>query len=124
MQMPLQVTFRHLSHSDAIEEEVRKRAAKLEHFCEEITSCRVTVETEGKHRHRGRRYNVNVDITVPHGEMVFTHNHSDEDVYVAIRDALDAATRRLEEHVRRRRGQVKQHEPAGQVQAVPLSDEG
>jgi len=123
MQIPLQVTFRNLTHSDAIEAEVRKRATKLEQFCDHITSCRVTVETVGKHQHQGRRYNVHVDLTVPGGEMVIAHNHSDEDVYVAIRDALDAAKRRLEDLVRRQRGQVKQHEPPAERPAERLLDE-
>jgi cold shock CspA family protein len=37
-------------------------------------------------------------------------DHAHEDVYVAIRDAFDAAVRRLEDHVRERRGKVKTHE--------------
>ena len=37
-----------------------------------------------------------------------------EDIYVAIRDAFDTASRRLEEHARRERGDVKiHHEPLG-----------
>ena len=40
-------------------------------------------------------------------------DHAHEDVYVAIRDAFDAAGRQLEDHARRFRAQVKTH-------AVPL----
>ena len=36
-------------------------------------------------------------------------DHAHEDVYVAIRDAFDAAVRRLEDQVRRVRGNVKSH---------------
>jgi len=38
-------------------------------------------------------------------------NHAHEDVYVAIRDAFDAAVRQLEDHARRLRGEVKSHTP-------------
>jgi hypothetical protein len=36
-------------------------------------------------------------------------DHAHEDVYVAIRDAFDAAARRLEDHARKMRGDVKNH---------------
>ncbi len=36
-------------------------------------------------------------------------DHSHEDVYVAVRDAFNAAARRLEDHARRMRGDVKTH---------------
>jgi hypothetical protein len=35
----------------------------------------------------------------------------DEDVYVALRNAFDAAKRQLEDYVRLLRGDVKTHEP-------------
>jgi cold shock CspA family protein len=37
-------------------------------------------------------------------------NHAHEDVYVAIRDAFNAAVRQLEDHVHERGGSVKMHE--------------
>ena len=36
-------------------------------------------------------------------------DHAHEDVYVAIRDAFDAAVRRLEDQARKMRGNVKTH---------------
>jgi cold shock CspA family protein len=38
------------------------------------------------------------------------HHAVDEDLYVAIRDAFDAARRRLEDYAGRQRGAVKSHE--------------
>jgi ribosomal subunit interface protein len=123
MQIPLQVIFRNLTHSDAIEAEVRKRVAKLEQFCEHIISCRVAIETVGKHQHQGRLHNVHVALTVPGGEVVVTHNHSNEDIYLAIRDALDSAKRQLEDHVRLQRRHVKLHQPAAEGNAARLPEE-
>ena len=37
-------------------------------------------------------------------------NQAHEDVYVAVRDAFNAATRRLQDHVRKTTGHVKTHE--------------
>jgi cold shock CspA family protein len=39
-------------------------------------------------------------------------NHAHEDLGVTIRDAFKAARRRLQDRVRRQRGEVKVHEPA------------
>jgi ribosomal subunit interface protein len=109
MQIPLQITFREVPHSDAIEAHIRDRAGKLESFYEKITSCRVVVGMIQKHRHQGKLYNIRVDVTVPQGEFVINRDRA-EDVYVAIRDAFDAARRRLEDYGRRQRGEVKAHE--------------
>ncbi|MDX1697606.1 MAG: HPF/RaiA family ribosome-associated protein, partial [Thiohalobacterales bacterium] len=105
--------------SDAIEARIREKAEKLEQFYDHIMGCRVMVEAPHGHHHQGRLYQVRIDLTVPDGELVTTHehhhrDHAHEDVYVAIRDAFDTMKRQLQDHVRKRRGKVKQHEaPAG-----------
>jgi len=131
MQVPLQITFRHLDPSDAIEADIRERAQKLELFSDDITSCRVVVEAPHQHHHKGRIYTVTVDITVPGGEIVASRHpdkhHAHEDAYVAIRDAFNAAKRQLEDYVRQRRGKVKLHEspPHGEImRLVPDEDYG
>ena len=131
MQLPLQITFRNLEQSDSIEANVREKAAKIERFAEHITSCRVIVEAPHKHHHKGVIYRVKIDITLPGKEIVVNHHsdehHAHEDVYVAIRDAFDAARRQLEDYVRLRRGKVKSHEvaPHGQItQLFPNEDYG
>ncbi|HJU84707.1 MAG TPA: HPF/RaiA family ribosome-associated protein [Holophagaceae bacterium] len=108
MAMPVQVVFHDLGHSDAIEAAVRKRAEKLESFFGAIQSCRVVVEIAQKHKHQGKLYNVRIDLTVPQG-ILAVNRHAHEDVFVAIREAFDAARRRLEDHARVVRGDVKQH---------------
>jgi hypothetical protein len=85
----------------------------------------VLVELPHRHRHDGRHFHVRIDITVPHGEpIVISHEPSlhrqlkqvDEDAHrkdteiertrryasVAIREAFDAARRRLEDFARER----------------------
>jgi len=115
MQIPVQITFRDMEPSAAIEERVRERAAKLERFYDRITSCRVVVEEPHLHQHKGKLFHVRVDITVPGSELVANrspgNDHGHEDVYVAIRDAFKAAERQLEDHARKRRAHVKVPEP-------------
>lgn len=113
MQIPLQVTFRELPHSDAMEAKIREKVQKLERYYDRITSCRVMVERTHRNHNKGDLYHVRIDLTVPGKEIVISREHHDnhayEDAYVAIRDAFDAAARQLEEYARIQRGEVKRH---------------
>ena len=129
MQVPLQVSFRHMEHSEAIEALVREKVAKLDASPDHIMGCRVVVEPAGKHHEHGNLYEVRIDITVPGEEIVVTREPSEhaeyKDIQVAIRDAFDSARRRLEDYVRRRRGAVKALETAPHARVSKLfPDEG
>ncbi len=116
MQRPIQITFKDIPHSDAVETHIREKAAKLETFYPNIIGCHVTVELPHKHHHQGKQHNVRIDIKVPGSEIVVNRDKH-EDIYVALRDAFDAAKRQVEEYGRKQRGDVKHHEkslrPAG-----------
>lgn len=109
MQIPLQITIRDFPHSDALEADIRDKAQKLDEFFQHIMSCRVVVELPHQHQHQGKRYNVRIDIRVPQSEIVVNRDQH-EDVYVAVRDAFDAAKRQLEDYARTIRGDVKTHQ--------------
>ncbi len=108
MRTPLQITFRDIAHSDAIEAHIRTKAEKLETHFEPIMSCRVVVELPHQHKNQGKVFNVRIDIGVPGNEIVVNRDRH-EDVYVALRDAFDAARRQLEDYGRRLRRDVKTH---------------
>ena len=131
MQLPLQITFRGIPHSDAVEARIREKASKLDKFHNRIMSCRVAVESEHQHHHQGNQYHIRIDITTPGKEIVISHEHHDnhayENIYVAIRDAFDAAIRQLENLSRVQRGEVKKHrlESVGTVaRLLPEKDHG
>jgi len=126
MKISLQTTFRNMPHSDAIEAKINEKSVKLDRFYERIMSCRVVVEESQSRRHQGKLYSVRIDITVPGKELAVSRQEN-EDAYVAVRDAFDAAARLLEEHARQKRGVVKTHtEPAtGRIAKIfPDSDYG
>ena len=113
MQLPLQITFRHMDTSDAVVARIRKRAEELERFFDRIMSCRVVVECRHSRHQQGNLFRVRVDLKVPGREIAVGRDpaahHAHEDVYVAIRDSFDATRRLLEEHVRMARADVKLH---------------
>lgn len=124
MQLPLQITFRDMNPSEAMEARIREKVAKLDQYYGRVMACRVLVEAPHRHRHKGRLYHVRIDVTVPNGELVASRSpdlhHSHSDVYVAIRDAFSAVYRQLEDYGRRQRGDEKIHEPPPHGRVVEL----
>ena len=110
MQIPVEITLRDIPHSDAVETRIREKIEKLERFHERVMSCRVTVESPQHRKHQGKLYSVHIDMKVPGGGELVVNRMQNEDIYVAIRDAFNAAARQLEDHVRRQRGDVKTHD--------------
>ncbi|HTQ36946.1 MAG TPA: HPF/RaiA family ribosome-associated protein [Steroidobacteraceae bacterium] len=124
MQIPLEIEFRNMDRSEAMETKIRELAAHLERFGAPIIRCHVAIEAPHRHHRQGRLFETNVRLTVPGREIVIRQprpqDHSHEDAYVALRDAFRAAQRQLEDFVRIRRGDVKTHAgmPHGQVSEI------
>lgn len=122
MNTPLQITFRHLPQSDAIESYVRSKAEKLERFHGRVTGCHVIIDTPHLHKRHGHHYRITVDVVVPGDEIVVTRDPDQdknlEDVFASIDAAFDDAQRRIEDSVRTHRGQVKAQEPEAKVGRV------
>jgi ribosomal subunit interface protein len=113
--LPLQVTFQNMKASPAVRERIAERVDGLKRFHDRIMSCRVVVRAAARRHHKGNLYSIAVDLKLPGREIAATRapeaRQAHEDIYVAIRDAFDAVERRLEDVARRRRGDVKAHEP-------------
>lgn len=110
MQNPLQISLHGIEPSDALHNAIREKAEKLERYYQPIISCRVVLELDARHKHRGRLFHVRIDLKVPGGEIAITRQENEE-LQVALREAFDAARRRLEDHARGERGDVKRHPP-------------
>ena len=133
MILPVQITFRNMKPSEAVDTRVREEVAKLETFYRRIMRCRVIVEVPHKHHKKGDLYHVRIDMTVPGAELVVKREPSlqtglrqvdtekqsksyevhpaHKDVFVVIRDAFKEARRQLQDYARRVRGQTKAHVP-------------
>lgn len=131
MQLPLQITFRHIDHSDYIEADIRKHAEKLDTYHDNIISCRVVFDSPHHHKHKGNLYHVSIDVKVPGHEISVSreaeHHHNHQDAYVAIRDGFEAVYTKLKNLAQQRRGEVKHHEQhdTGKImQLLPEQDFG
>lgn len=131
MQLQPEISFKGMPPSPAVEGRIREKVAVLDRYYDRIMSCRVVVESPHRRQQKGKIYQVTIDLTVPGGEIVVNRNTTKagvhEDIYVAIRDAFNAARRQLQDYGRRQRGRVKAHEapPHGNViKLFPESDYG
>ncbi|WDT72165.1 MAG: HPF/RaiA family ribosome-associated protein [Candidatus Manganitrophus sp.] len=106
MQLPLKITDRSMNLSEAAREDIREKAEHLNKYYDRIIRCEVTVDAPHRHQLKGLPYDVRINITIPEAEFIIKRE-SNEDLYVVIRDAFDAARRRLEEVARRKRGRSK-----------------
>lgn len=113
MQTPLQITFRHMEHSDALDARIREEVDKLETLYDRITRCHVTVDLPHNHQRHGKHFTVRVEVSIPHDTIVIARDPSDdttaEDPYAAVSEAFDQARRQLQNRVDRIRGDVKRH---------------
>jgi len=105
----IQVTFRDLPYSQAVENCIQEHAAKLREYFERFIQCKVVLTISQNHKHQGKLFNIRINLMVPNKEIVVTRQQ-DQDIYVAIRDAFDALYRQVDNYMRRRRGDVKRHE--------------
>lgn len=134
MQTPLEVAFHNMQPSDALEADIRKRAAKLEKIYERLVGCRVSVEGLHKQHRTGNIYEVHIEMMVPGQNLVVSREphrakerHANPDVYTSVRDAFKSAERQLKDFKQRQRGEVKPHDAMfqGKVsQLYPDKDHG
>ena len=124
MKLPLQITYKNVDSSEAIEASIRRHAARLDRFFDRIMRCRVVVSAPQSRHRKGRLYNVRLDLTIPQHEIIVNRaprlDHAYEDIEVAIREAFNSAARQLEDYGRRMRGDVKVHpvSPHGRVKVL------
>jgi ribosome-associated translation inhibitor RaiA len=123
MRPPITLSFRDIERSGALEERARTLGARLERFSERIMRCHMTLEGPGNGP--GASYMVKIDLAVPgaqiHADSLHVDGAGHKDIYLALRDAFNAAKRQLQ-HLHRdrcvasRRTSSSCHDPACQPQ--------
>ena len=114
MEIPLQIAFHGVDTSAAVETRIREKVAKLEHFFDRITGCRVTVERIHRATNnlstKDQPFHVSVVLEVPGAELVAGRDPKDpvsqkghQDVNAAIADTFAAIGRQLKSYAERRR---------------------
>lgn len=106
--VPLQVTFRHMYPSKAVEAKIKQKIEKLTQFYDRMIAAHVIVDLPHHKHHQGNLFEVAIELSLPEGQVI-VNRHANQDrrhesVYVALQDAFNAAQRQLTEHAFRRAG--------------------
>ena len=97
-----EITFHGIEKSEAVEERVREKVAKLEKHCGRMTRCRVVLEAPNRSPQKPKIFQIKVEISLPRRQPIVvsherTGSHAHEELALAIRDAFDAALRKVDE---------------------------
>lgn len=116
MQVPLEVSFRHVDRSDWIDDYIFQRVERLQHLCDNLIACRIAVERRHRQHHTGSPFHVRIEASIPpNKDLVATEERGGPDeaveLHAAIRSAFEALERQLKEAMERRRYDVKSAPP-------------
>lgn len=109
MQTPIQVTFRDMPVSDAVESRCWAETEKLKRYFDRITACHVVIAESHRRHRQGNLFEVRIHLSVPGKGLIVKRepadHHEDEDMQVAVRDAFDRMRRQLQDHAAKLRGE-------------------
>lgn len=122
MQLPLEISYRDVTKTPALEDLVAGKAEDLEKVCDHINSCRVALERPHASVRSGNPYRVRVVVRVPPKHEIVAarepgQSDPDAPLSAVVSDTFDAARRQLRDLVEKQRGRVKAH-PEQQVEGV------
>lgn len=96
----LEISFRDIDHSDAIEHQIRQKALKLTNRYDDITGIRAVVALPHNHSNKGKIAHISLEIGLPGELIAITNDNHDnrdhENMYIALRDAFDKAQRKID----------------------------
>ena len=106
MTAPVEVHFQGIEKSEAIEHRVRGKVAKLEKHFERMTSCRVGIEVPQRNAEKAKVYRIKIEIGIPRRRPIVVRHerkgsHANEELGHAIREAFEAALRKMHDMVAR-----------------------
>ena len=108
MQLPVNITYRGLNKTEAIEQMVLDKAQRLDKFCDHISRCDVAIEQPNHAHKKGNPFRVRIDVTVPPGhELVAEEKQVDNGTHdplaKVVHDAFKTMERQLRQLVQRQR---------------------
>lgn len=110
MDFPLELSFKDVARTEALDALIREKVTKLERMFDHLVGCRIIVETAARRQNQKVAYRVRIELSVPNDEIVVVREPAPdqrEEVFVAVREAFAKATRRLERYKQQVQGEVK-----------------
>lgn|SRR5690606_36241812 len=95
MKPAVDVIYRDLDTSAALNELINKKLEKLSRFNDQILHSRVVLDTPHNHKHKGKQFRASIELDLKGHPIAVTHD--DESIHIAVRDAFMSAERKLKQ---------------------------
>jgi len=101
MKPAVNVVYRDLESSAALNATIHKKVEKLARFSDGIISSRVVIDIPHNHKHKGKMFRASLELDMKGAPL--TVHCDDESVHIAVRDAFSSAERTLKKNAGRKR---------------------
>mgnify|MGYP001602625594 CR=1 FL=1 len=101
MKPAVDVIYRDLDSSAALNEIITKKLEKLNRYTDQIVHSRVVLDTPHNHKHKGKQFRASIELDIKGHPVAITHD--DESIHVAVRDAFSSAERKVKQLAARQR---------------------
>src|SRR6056297_1337693 len=110
MRKPLEITYRNVSKSDAIETLIQQKADKLNRLHDSIIGCRVSVEKPQEYQKSGNKYRVRIDLRLPPGKQLVARRESGKgEMHEGLRKVINDAFQSMERQLKKIKGKQEDH---------------
>ena len=102
MKPAIDVVYRDLDSSAALNEVISKKLEKLSRFTDQIIHSRVVLDTPHQHKSKGKQYRASIELDLKGHPFAVTRDS--ESIHIAVRDAFLNAERKIKELMSKQRG--------------------
>lgn len=125
----VQLTFRGLDRTPALETYIRQRVERLLKRCQDLTACSVAIERRHRPEASGNPYRVRINCELPPGhDIVVVKDEGDhalgDSLRVVINNAFKAAERQVQHTSQLRRRDVKHQDLSLAIVSNKFDDRG
>lgn len=101
MKSAVDVVYRDLNSSAALNDIITKKLEKLNRYTDQIVHSRVVLDIPHNHKHKGKQFRASIELDIKGHPVAITQD--DESIHVAVRDAFSSAERKVKQLVDRQR---------------------
>jgi len=101
MKPAVDVLYRDLESSPALNEIISKKLEKLNRYSDQIIHSRVVLDTPHNHKHKGKQFRASIEIDIKGHPIAVAQDN--ESIHLAVRDAFITAERKVKQIAARQR---------------------
>ncbi|SMF29309.1 ribosomal subunit interface protein [Alteromonadaceae bacterium Bs31] len=101
MKSSINVVYRDLDPSAALNATIQKKIDKLHRYSDCILHSRVVLDSPHNHKHKGKMFRASIELGLAGAPI--TVSNDDPSVHIAVRDAFATCERKLKEESNRRK---------------------